>query len=111
LYRLNRRFTSTVRRVIEDGKAKGIFRVDCSPSLVRDMVFGSLEHSTWAYLRGRGDFSVDETANSIADIIYRGLSVVPPGLPETAKAAIERMEAHAKVLNEDIQLLKETFEG
>ena len=111
LYKQNSRFTATIRRVIEDGKAQGIFRQDCSPTLVRDMVFGAVEHRTWAYIRGQGDFSVDETADSISDIIYRGLSVTPPGLPETAKATIERMEAHSKVLNEDIQALKATFDG
>ncbi len=42
--------------------------------LVRDMIYGCVEHHTWAYLRGEGDFRVDETADMITNVVYRGLA-------------------------------------
>ena len=38
------------------------------------MIYGGVEHYAFAFLRGEGDFSADEAADSIADIIYRGLA-------------------------------------
>jgi len=65
--------------------------------LVRDMIFGCVEHRTWAYLRGLGDIAVEETAVSIADVIYRGLATSPvepaapqaPGWVHPAAAALQ----------------------
>ncbi len=36
------------------------------------MIFGSIEHQTWAYLRNQGEFSVDETGEAIANMVFRG---------------------------------------
>ena len=47
---------------------------DVSPALVRDMIYGCIEHRTWAFLRNEGDFEIDDTADGITDIVYRGSS-------------------------------------
>ena len=45
--------------------------------LLRDLIFGGIEHQAWAYLRGEGDFSIDGTTEGITTVIYRGMAVDP----------------------------------
>lgn len=75
VYQLNRRYTSRVISVLKDAVQSGEFRADVSLAVIRNMIFGSIEHTTWAYLRGEGDFDVDEAADQIAGVISRGLLV------------------------------------
>lgn len=74
LYELNRRFTGLVAGVLQEAVDAGDFRDDVDVRLLRDMIFGALEHQTWAYLRGEGDFSVEEAAEGITRVIYRGMT-------------------------------------
>lgn len=73
-HELNARFTSIVQTVIAEGIAAGDFRGDVDPRMVRDLVFGAIEYRTWGYLRGERPFPLGETADEIADLIYRGIS-------------------------------------
>lgn len=81
IYELNRRFTSQVAEVLREGVRSGELRNDVPVSLLRDMIFGCIEHQTWAFLRGEGDFSVDEVAEGLTTVIYRGMSF-PAAAPE-----------------------------
>lgn len=74
IYQLNRRFTGVVLQVLRDAVARGEFRDDVRVELVRDMIFGAIEHQAWAYLRGEGDFSTDDTAEGITRVIYSGMA-------------------------------------
>ena len=98
LFKLNRRFTAPVRSLCEEAIANGEFYSDVSPLLLRDMIFGSIEHSTWAFLRGEGDFSIDEVADGIANIIYRGMAVKPPTEAGDLGQVVERLEKVAASL-------------
>jgi TetR/AcrR family transcriptional regulator, fatty acid metabolism regulator protein len=98
IYALNRRFTSSVINLVKDGVARGVFRPKISPSLVRDMIFGCIEHRTWGFLRGQGDFSVDEVADSIADIVFHGLARRPSPDPDAVAAALGALQAKTKEL-------------
>lgn len=80
IHRLNRRFTGIVTGVLRDGVARGDLRDDVGVELLRDMVFGAIEHQAWAYLRGEGDFSVDRTTEGITTVIHRGMAA-PTGEP------------------------------
>ncbi|WP_433781458.1 TetR/AcrR family transcriptional regulator [Actinomycetospora sp. CA-101289] len=74
IHRLNRRFTGIVTGVLRDGVVRGDLRDDVGVELLRDMVFGAIEHQAWAYLRGEGDFSIDRTTDGITTVIYRGMA-------------------------------------
>jgi len=80
---LNRRFTHEVVEVCREAIERGEFVSDVSPAFLRDMFFGAIEHRTWAFLRGEGDFSSEKVADGIADVICRGMSVatVPTAVP------------------------------
>jgi TetR/AcrR family transcriptional regulator, fatty acid metabolism regulator protein len=106
IYALNRRFTSAVVNLVKRAVERGVFRDDVSPSLVRDLIFGGIEHRTWSFLRGQGDFDVDEVADSIANILFRGLLRSDPIDPEKFELAVSRLEADAARLNADLEELK-----
>ena len=73
VFQLNRQYTQTVVDAIERGRQNGEFRSDISLRILRDMIFGCVEHHTWAYLRGGGDFRPSEAAEMIVDLIVNGL--------------------------------------
>jgi len=75
LFQLNQAYTHRILEVIKAAAAQGELRSDVSPALVRDMIYGCVEHRTWAFLRHEGDFDIAETADGIAEIIYGGLLV------------------------------------
>jgi TetR/AcrR family fatty acid metabolism transcriptional regulator len=99
VFDLNRKYTRRTLDIVKDAMHAGEFREDTPLRLVRDMIYGCVEHHTWAYLRGEGDFRVDETADMITDLIYRGLAAEakPPADGAAAMAvrlerAVERLE-------------------
>lgn len=75
VFELNRAYTQTIVGIIKDGQALGEFHEDIQLRLVRDIIYGCIEHQTWAFLRGEGDFSPDKTADVIAELVYRGLAM------------------------------------
>lgn len=70
---LNRRITGLVIRELRDAIQRGEFRDDISLALLRDTIFGAIEHRTWAYLRGEGDFRVETSAAGIAAVVCGGM--------------------------------------
>jgi AcrR family transcriptional regulator len=109
VYALNRRFTSSVIRLVRDGVARGAFRGDVSPSLVRDMIFGGIEHRTWNFLRGQGDFGVEEVADSIADLIFHGLERRPAEDAKAVASALTELRARARALDEAADKLEQAM--
>jgi TetR/AcrR family fatty acid metabolism transcriptional regulator len=98
LFQLNQAYTHRIVDILRAAMASGELRSDVSPSLVRDMVFGAVEHRTWAFLRNEGEFNIDETADGIAELIYRGLVVrpaedAPTSLAHRLERAVEKLEA------------------
>jgi len=77
LFALNRAYTARVVDVVKEGIENGEIRADVSPTLVRDMVFGSIEHRTWAFLRNESDFDIDELTDQVLDLVWNGLTVTP----------------------------------
>jgi TetR/AcrR family fatty acid metabolism transcriptional regulator len=94
-FKLNRRFTAEVSEVFESAMAAGEFRRDVPVSLLRDMVFGCIEHSTWKFLRGEGDFAVDGVADGIATLIVRGMATESPRSVDKLDEVAARLEKAA----------------
>ncbi len=90
IYELNRQYTRRTLAIVKDGIASGELRADVPLTMIRDMIYGGIEHHTWAYLRGEGDFSPTQAAEEIVAIIYRGIAV-PTDTPERA-GALTRLE-------------------
>lgn len=70
---LNRKYTRRTLDIVREGIGTGELRGDIPLRLVRDMIYGCVEHRTWAYLRGEGAFDPNHTADAIVDLVLRGL--------------------------------------
>jgi TetR/AcrR family transcriptional regulator, fatty acid metabolism regulator protein len=98
LFQLNRRFTTDVRLLCERAVQAGEFRSDVSPTLLRDMIFGCIEHRTWAFLRGEGGVKIDEVADSIAHVVYRGMAAASIVDNDRMGRVVERLETVATAI-------------
>jgi len=102
LFQLNQVYTQRMVDIVKAAMAAGEFRSDVSPSLVRDMIYGAVEHRTWAFLRNEGDFNIDETADGVTELIYCGLAkrtIVQDPFEQTAarlEKAVAKLEAVAQ---------------
>lgn len=98
LFRLNQAYTQRIVDVVKAAMSAGEFNSNVSASLVRDMIYGAVEHRTWAFLRNEGDFDIEATADGITELIYRGLATRRPKDRVTTSAlrlerAVARLEA------------------
>jgi AcrR family transcriptional regulator len=96
VYDLNRRYTQRTIAIIKEAVGTGEFSGDVPVTIVRDMIYGGIEHHCWAYLRGEGDFSPERAADEIVAIVYRGLAADQSRNPET----LARLEAVAARLED-----------
>jgi hypothetical protein len=84
----------------------GEFRAGIPLRIVREMIYGGVEHHTWSFLRGEGEFSPEDVADAITDIIYRGL--VRSGVAiDRGEEAIRRLEQVAERLEKASGLIEE----
>jgi TetR/AcrR family transcriptional regulator, fatty acid metabolism regulator protein len=74
LHGMIRRYSKFVMDVVEEGIRAKEFRSDIPLPLIRDMVFGCIEHRSWNYISGRGDLNIDETVDHIMIILCDGLA-------------------------------------
>ncbi|TDP45482.1 TetR/AcrR family transcriptional regulator [Zavarzinia compransoris] len=72
---LNRRYVSVLTALIEAGIGQGEVKADASPRLVRNVIFGAIEHIAWPYVNGDGKLDVDETAKAVTALIYGGIGI------------------------------------
>ncbi len=72
---LNRRYTSLLIDVVIAGQREGIFREDIEPTMVRDLVYGGIEHIAWGAVTGRSEIDPDVVADDLTRLIFSGLGV------------------------------------
>ncbi|WP_197421806.1 TetR/AcrR family transcriptional regulator, partial [Sphingomonas sp. CCH9-H8] len=92
VYRLNQAYTAGVLEVLKDAERAGQIDPALPVTLLRDMIFGAIEHRTWAFLREEGDFFVDEVADAITKVVFRGMQSVVPHAPDLSQV-VARLEA------------------
>lgn len=73
VFELNRAYTRRTLDILREGVARGEIRSDVSLAMARDMIYGGVEHHTWAYVRGEGTFDPVTAADSIIDILRSGI--------------------------------------
>jgi AcrR family transcriptional regulator len=78
IHEMNRRYTRFVTDVLQEGIDRGELRADTPVVLVRDLVFGGIEHHMWNYVYGRGEVDVDAAADAITDLVLAGLRAGAP---------------------------------
>jgi hypothetical protein len=72
---LNQRYTSIVVSLVQKAAVRGEIRSGIDPRLVRDLIFGTVEHRAWSAVQGR-QIDVEKTARELVDIVMAGLQPV-----------------------------------
>lgn len=72
LHTQNRRYTQLLVDVLKEGMAASELRTDLSPTLLRDMIYGGIEHHAWAYICGRGSLNPESLADDIVTLVFEG---------------------------------------
>lgn len=75
IQQLNRRYTSILIKIVDAGIAEGEILPDIDPRLVRDMLFGAIEHSSWRHVNGTRPLDVPRLARSMTEVLVNGLAV------------------------------------
>ena len=74
---LNQRYTAFLRLALEEGVRTGELRPDTPVRLLRDMVFGGIEHHAARYLAGIGTLDVETAADQMLALVLQGAGRVP----------------------------------
>lgn len=72
LHAQNRRYTQLLVEVLREGIKSGELRSDVAPALLRDLVYGGIEHHAWGYLCGRGSLNPQSLADDIVALVLDG---------------------------------------
>lgn len=95
---LNRRYTGLALQVLEQGVASGELRRDIVPSVIRDLIYGGIEHAVWRFVFAEGALEAETLADQLADAILCGIRppAEEPGRDETLarlERAVRRLES------------------
>jgi TetR/AcrR family fatty acid metabolism transcriptional regulator len=70
---LNRLYTSVLIRIVKDAVKTGEVRSDVNPKLLRDVIFGAIEHLAWRHVNGKGQLRVTQTARDLTLMLTSGI--------------------------------------
>lgn len=73
VHELNRESTSLVLGIVEEAMARGEFRRDLPATMVRDVIYGGIEHVMWKALSGRALVDIDRLADDLTELIVSGV--------------------------------------
>ena len=71
--RFNRQYTSCLVDIVQQGISAGEIAKGTSAQLVRNTVFGSIEHHLWSMLADGQEFDVAATADSLTQLVFTGI--------------------------------------
>jgi TetR/AcrR family transcriptional regulator, fatty acid metabolism regulator protein len=69
---LNRLYTSVLVRIVKDAVKTGEVRPEVNPKLLRDVIFGAIEHLAWRHVNGKGQLRVTQTARDLTIMLTSG---------------------------------------
>ena len=70
---LNRLYTSVLIRIVKNAVKTGEVRSDVNPRLLRDVIFGAIEHLAWRHVNGKGQLRVAQTARDLTLMLTSGI--------------------------------------
>jgi AcrR family transcriptional regulator len=88
---LNRRYTRAVLQTLQEGIESGEFRPEIPPAIVRNLVYGAIEHVVWRFVFRGGRLDVDRTADDLTHAVVHGIVAPPPAA--RAQRAVDRLAA------------------
>ena len=79
---IKRRYTGPLMAVLSCAREDGELRPDISLRLMRDIVYGAMEHVMWTHIVTGRMPDVDLTASQLSELLWRGF--MPPNQPVEA---------------------------
>lgn len=73
LHRMNLTYTGLLMDVIREGIQAGEFRAGLPLELLRDLVYGGIEHHAWGFLYGSGTLDAERSADRLTALICGGI--------------------------------------
>ena len=70
---LNRQYTALFMTAFHEAEEQGQIRSGVSAAVVRDLVYGSVEHLAWGALTQGRSLDVDATCDQLMDVVARGI--------------------------------------
>jgi AcrR family transcriptional regulator len=91
---LNSELTGEALAVIDEGVRTGELRGDLPRQLVRDVIYGGIEHLAWTAVIGHRKLDVERTADALTELIFAGLGAGAPagGTAERLAAQVDRLQ-------------------
>jgi TetR/AcrR family fatty acid metabolism transcriptional regulator len=80
-YELIKQYSNVLLNIIEDGKREGIFRAEIRGQLVRDMIFGTLDHVTLPWIIFERESNLTEKNDGICDLVLNSIKAKRQNAP------------------------------
>ena len=77
-YHLIRAYSKILLEIIEEGVGNGEIRDDVPPKLIRQVIFGSIEHVCLTGVIFKGEISPDDLTEDLCKFIFRGIEPPTP---------------------------------
>lgn len=94
---LNRRYTGLALGVLEEGVRNGDLRSDIVPSVIRDLIYGGIEHAVWRFVFSNGDFDAGALSDQLADAVLGGITTPPQPIDREDETVIRLERAVARL--------------
>lgn len=76
LYQLNKRYAQSINSIVQQGIARGDIKPDTPPALVRNSIFGTIEHYLWEIIGSQTNVDIDKVAQNLTELIYNGIAQI-----------------------------------
>jgi AcrR family transcriptional regulator len=94
---LKRRYTAPLMKVLSSAQRLAEIRQDMPLPLLRDMVYGSMEHVLWDYMVNRNKPDIETTARQLTEMLWTAFVPVEQSLQKLALFRGEVAEALRRV--------------
>jgi TetR/AcrR family fatty acid metabolism transcriptional regulator len=75
---LNKRYTAILIGLVREGIRSGEVRPETDPRVVRDLLFGAVEHMAWRHVTTRQALDCDRLAQQVTAMIVNGIAASKP---------------------------------
>jgi AcrR family transcriptional regulator len=90
---LKRRYTAPLMKVLAAAQRAGEIRQDMPLPLLRDMVYGSMEHVLWDYMVNRNKPDIETTASQLTNMLWTAFMPASQSLEQLVRFRGEVSEA------------------
>lgn len=90
---LKRRYTAPLMKVLANAQRLGEIRQDMPLPLLRDMVYGAMEHVLWDFMVNRNKPDIETTARQLTEMLWNAFAPVAQPLLKLTVFRGEVMEA------------------